>query len=72
MLVLGGTTRLYGAFLGAIVFVVLSDRAAAIDPYNWLFVLGILLLVVVRFAPKGLFGWIERIVGRKSASKAAK
>jgi branched-chain amino acid transport system permease protein len=54
MLVLGGPGRLYGAVFGAIVFVVFSDRAAAIDPVNWLFGLGIALILVVRFAPRGL------------------
>lgn len=60
MLALGGTGRLYGAFFGAIVFVLLSDRAAAIDPTNWLAALGVLLILVVRFAPKGLSGWTDR------------
>ena len=60
MLALGGTGRLYGAFFGAIVFVLLSDRAAAIDPTNWLAALGILLILVVRYAPKGLSGWTDR------------
>ena len=58
MLALGGTGRLYGAFIGAIVFMLLSDRAAAIDPTNWLAALGVLLILVVRFAPQGLAGWL--------------
>jgi branched-chain amino acid transport system permease protein len=60
MLILGGTGRLYGAFLGAALFVVVSDRAAAVDPFNWLFVLGALLILIVRFAPDGLIGAFER------------
>jgi branched-chain amino acid transport system permease protein len=60
MLALGGTGRLYGAFFGAIIFVLLSDRAAAIDPTNWLAALGVLLILVVRYAPRGLSGWTER------------
>jgi branched-chain amino acid transport system permease protein len=63
MLALGGTGRLYGAFLGAIVFMLLADRAAAIDPTNWLAALGVLLIVVVRFAPKGLSGLLVRWTG---------
>jgi branched-chain amino acid transport system permease protein len=54
MVALGGPGRLYGAILGAVVFVVLSDRAAALDPANWLAALGIVLILVVRFAPDGL------------------
>lgn len=59
MLALGGTGRLYGAFLGAIVFVVLSDRAAVINPTYWLGALGVLLILVVRYAPRGLSGRLD-------------
>ena len=61
MLVIGGSGRLYGAILGAIVFVVFSDRAAAIDPINWLFALGLLLILTVQFAPDGLLGLAETV-----------
>jgi branched-chain amino acid transport system permease protein len=64
MLVLGGTGRLYGAVFGAIVFVVFSDRAAAIDPVNWLFGLGIVLILAVRFAPNGLIGAMQLVAAR--------
>jgi branched-chain amino acid transport system permease protein len=59
-LILGGTGRLYGAFVGAILLVVVSDRAAAIDPFNWLFALGVLLILTVRFAPQGVLAALER------------
>ncbi|AKC69072.1 branched-chain amino acid ABC transporter permease [Pandoraea oxalativorans] len=73
MLALGGTGRLYGAVLGAVVFMVLSDRIAAIDPTNWLAALGVLLIVVVRFAPDGLIGLVDRVAARlrRSASASA-
>jgi branched-chain amino acid transport system permease protein len=64
MLILGGTGSLYGAFLGATVFVVLSDRAAAVDPFNWLFAVGIVLILAVRYAPRGLVGLIEQLASR--------
>lgn len=59
MLALGGTGRLYGAFFGSIVFVLLSDRAAVINPTYWLAALGVLLILVVRFAPRGLSGGLR-------------
>ncbi len=59
MLILGGTGSLYGAMIGATIFVVLSDRAAAIDPFNWLFAIGALLILAVRFAPQGVVGLIR-------------
>jgi branched-chain amino acid transport system permease protein len=64
MLVLGGPGRLYGAFVGAAVFVILSDRAAAVNPFHWLFALGLLLILTVRFAPKGLLGAAESAISR--------
>ena len=59
MLILGGTGSLYGAIVGATVFVVLSDRAAAINPFHWLFALGIVLILAVRYAPAGLVGLLR-------------
>ncbi|HSI59525.1 MAG TPA: branched-chain amino acid ABC transporter permease [Ideonella sp.] len=70
MLALGGTGRLYGAFAGAIVFMLLADRAAALDPTNWLAALGLLLILVVRFAPDGLAGLGDRWPRRKAGPAA--
>ena len=65
MLIVGGTGRLYGAVVGAIVFVVFADRAAAVDPVDWLFALGLLLILAVRFAPDGLVGLASRLRVRR-------
>jgi len=51
-------------FLGAAVFVILSDRAAAANPFHWLFALGLVLILVVRFAPSGLLSAAEQVVAR--------
>ncbi len=67
MLILGGTGNLYGAIIGATIFVVLSDRAAAIDPFNWLFAIGAVLILAVRFAPQGVVGLIEQAWRRQRA-----
>ena len=64
MLVLGGAGQLYGAVFGAIVFVVFSDRAAAIDPVNWLLGLGIVLILAVRFMPDGVIGLLHSFTAR--------
>ncbi len=56
MLVLGGAGSLNGAILGAALFVLVSDRAAAISPFHWLFALGVGLILTVRYAPSGLIG----------------
>ena len=60
MLILGGTGSLNGAIIGATLFVLLADRAAAISPFHWLFALGIGLILTVRYAPGGLVGFFQR------------
>jgi branched-chain amino acid transport system permease protein len=60
MVILGGTGSLNGAILGAALFVLISDRAAAISPFHWLFALGIVLILTVRYAPAGLIGFLKR------------
>jgi branched-chain amino acid transport system permease protein len=69
MLALGGPGRLYGAIVGAVVFMLASDRAAAIDPTNWLAALGVLLIVVVRFAPEGLAGLAARWTRKRTEDR---
>jgi branched-chain amino acid transport system permease protein len=56
MLILGGTRRLYGAFVGAAFYVVVQDLAAEFDPFRWMFVIGGLLIVIVLFLEGGLMG----------------
>lgn len=60
MLILGGTGRLYGAVVGTILFMAVHHLAAAIDPFNWLFVIGIMVLAVVFFAPGGVLSLLDR------------
>jgi branched-chain amino acid transport system permease protein len=59
MLVLGGLGRLYGAIAGVVLYMVVHNIAAKIDPYNWMFVVGAMLVVVVLFSPGGLLGLLE-------------
>jgi len=64
MLVLGGMGRLYGAFVGAGVFLVLRDELAKISPYYWSFGIGLLLVVTVLFARGGLLGVVDMLLAR--------
>jgi branched-chain amino acid transport system permease protein len=54
MLVLGGTRRRYGAFLGAAVYVVVQDYAAQLNPFHWMLIVGTLLMLTVLFLEGGL------------------
>jgi branched-chain amino acid transport system permease protein len=56
MLTLGGVGRLYGALVGAPVYMTIHHLAAQWNPYHWMFVVGGLLIFVVRFARGGLIG----------------
>ena len=59
MLILGGTGRLYGAFVGAAVYMVLEDHLSKLSPTFWQFGIGILLVLVVLFARRGVLGLLE-------------
>ncbi len=70
MLVLGGTGRLYGGLVGAIVFMVARDQFSGVNPQYWYFPIGILLIVVVLFLPNGILGGANQLIatwrGRRS------
>jgi branched-chain amino acid transport system permease protein len=61
ILVLGGTGRLYGALIGAIVFMAAQDYIAGLNPAYWQFWIGLLLIVIVLFARGGILGGLERL-----------
>jgi branched-chain amino acid transport system permease protein len=62
MLILGGTGRLYGAVVGAIIFMVARDQLADMNPQYWYFWIGLLLMAVVLFMPNGILGGLARLV----------
>jgi branched-chain amino acid transport system permease protein len=64
MLVLGGTGRLYGALLGAAVYMIAQDVLSGINPVYWQFWIGLLLIVVVLFARQGILGGIAKWYAR--------
>lgn len=59
MLILGGAGRLYGALVGAAIFMVLHHTASSINPYHWLFVIGGLLMVIVLVPRESLASWLR-------------
>ena len=61
MLILGGTGRLYGGIIGAIIFMVARDQLAGINPQYWYFWIGILLMIVVLVMPKGILGFLAQL-----------
>ncbi|MGF6174961.1 branched-chain amino acid transport system permease protein [Ensifer sp. 4252] len=69
MLVLGGTGSLFGALTGTIVFMFFEDVVSAANPFHWLTMVGALLIAVVLFAPKGLYGTAAAFVTRRREAK---
>ena len=64
ILVLGGTGRLYGALIGAAVFMVAQDYISGLNPAYWQFYIGLLLIVIVLFARGGVLGGLDRLAQR--------
>ncbi|MEP6943771.1 MAG: branched-chain amino acid ABC transporter permease [Betaproteobacteria bacterium] len=56
MLVLGGTGYLYGALIGAALFMIMQDYLSNLNPVYWQFWLGLLLVMIVMFARGGVMG----------------
>ena len=59
IIILGGTGRLYGAFIGAPIYLLLQDQLAKWSPEYWLFGIGLVLVLTVVFVPHGLLGLFE-------------
>jgi branched-chain amino acid transport system permease protein len=64
MLVFGGVGRLYGAFVGATLYMIAQDQLAKMDPEFWYFWIGLLLVLLVMFARGGILGLLDRLVRR--------
>ena len=64
MLILGGYGRLYGAFVGATAYMVLSHFLARIYPTAWQLGLGLLLVDIALFAKNGILGIAEALLQR--------
>jgi branched-chain amino acid transport system permease protein len=64
MLVLGGTGRLYGGLIGAIIFMVARDQFSGINPQLWYFWIGLLLVTVVLLLPNGVLGGLAQLTQR--------
>lgn len=58
MTVLGGMRSFWGPLVGAAVFVVLQDFVSS-HTQNWMTVIGLVFVIVVRFFPRGLTGLID-------------
>ncbi len=58
--ILGGTANAAGAFAGAAMFEIVRFLAAAKLANAWQLILGVVLIVIIMFAPSGLIGLLKR------------
>lgn len=63
-LILGGTGKLYGAFIGTSVYLILEDELAKLSPEFWEFGLGLVLVLVVLFFRRGVLGAFEDLAAK--------
>ncbi len=68
--ILGGSGHALGAFIGAFVFEFIKLYAAALLTGAWQLALGLILIVMVFAAPRGLFGLVEPMLGGRAARRA--
>jgi branched-chain amino acid transport system permease protein len=75
MLILGGVGRLYGAFVGPVVYLIAQDYLAKQYPEYWYFGIGVLLIFVVLFARGGILGlldkWLQSLSRPRSSARAS-
>ena len=64
ILVLGGTGRLYGGMIGALVYMLVHDAFADMNPEYWMFWLGIFLIAAVMVGRGGIMGALSRLTKR--------
>jgi len=58
MAVLGGMRTFWGPLIGAAVFVALQDYVSS-RTENWMSVIGLVFVLVVRFFPRGILGMLH-------------
>lgn len=66
MLVIGGAGSLWGALFGSVIFQIFEHYVSASNPFHWMTVVGLMLIVVVLFAPRGLVSLVLSLAERIS------
>ncbi|MGB8434051.1 MAG: branched-chain amino acid ABC transporter permease [Burkholderiales bacterium] len=71
ILILGGYGRLYGAFVGAVAYMVLEHTLAKAYPTAWQLGIGIVLIVVALYARNGILGIAATLSRRLHSGRAS-
>ncbi|MGP9805354.1 branched-chain amino acid ABC transporter permease [Paracoccus sp. NSM] len=67
--VLGGAGSVRGAFIGALIYEMVRIYASAFAADIWQMLLGAFLLIIILFAPGGIMGIFDRLIGRKPGGR---
>ena len=59
MLILGGVGRIYGAFVGPLVYLIAQDLLAKQFPEYWFYFLGLIFILSTLFLPNGVVGLVR-------------
>ncbi|MEC7763773.1 MAG: branched-chain amino acid ABC transporter permease [Pseudomonadota bacterium] len=71
MLILGGSGTIFGAVIGTFFFMWMEHQISAANPYHWLAIVGVILIVVVMVAPRGLYGTALHLIRSWREKRAA-
>ncbi|WP_290697158.1 branched-chain amino acid ABC transporter permease [Amphritea sp.] len=64
---MGGTGHVAGPVIGAVLFELIRTYAFQISPYTWQMILGIALLAIILYLPKGVWSLVERFTKEKTS-----
>lgn len=70
MLILGGIGRIYGAFVGPLVYLLAQDYLAKQFPEYWYFGIGMILVLVVMFVRGGILGIVDAGIAKWRGASA--
>jgi branched-chain amino acid transport system permease protein len=62
----GGIGSVFAPMFASVVFELVRNYAFKISPYTWQMTLGVVLLVIILFAPGGLWSIVERVSARRA------
>jgi branched-chain amino acid transport system permease protein len=71
VLILGGYGHLYGAFVGAVAYMVLERTLANAYPTAWQLGIGVTLMLVALFARNGILGLADALQRRLSSRRTS-
>lgn len=70
MVVLGGAGNLWGALFGSIIFQIFGHYVSSTNPFHWMTLVGLLLILVVVFVPRGLSHGVAVLWSRLTKQEA--